>query len=111
MRALSSREIEAVHGDGGPIIGAALGAGSYLTFNAMTGQDITAAGLAASAVTGAVTGGVSALGHAKNGAKAITGAARSVHDSHAVGLGTLSGAATYGVVDNVTKDGDDDGGS
>lgn len=106
MRTLSSKEIEAVEGSLGPIGGAFVGGATYLAINGMTGQEITLAGFAGSTVGGAVTGGFSALGSAVKGAQALTGAAKAANEIHAAGLGALSGAATYGVVSELTDDGD-----
>jgi hypothetical protein len=58
----------------------------------MTGQDITATGFASSVAFGAVTSGFSALGGA------LSGAANLARNAHAVSIGTLSSAATYGAV-------------
>jgi len=58
----------------------------------MTSQDIKAAGFVASVTFGAVTSGLSVLGGA------VLGTANLAKNLHAASIGTLSSAASYGVV-------------
>ena len=93
MRELSRVEVEEV--GGGFVnfaIGGAIGGFGYLAINGITGQSITAAGLAGSIVGGAVTSGFSAFG------QGLRGVASVANTAHSAGLGTLSGAATAGAV-------------
>lgn len=108
MRLLNSNEIESVEGSLGPVGGAVIGGVGYLAINGMTGQDITLAGFSGSVVAGAVTSGFSALGNGAKAAQALTGAAKAANEVHAAGLGALSGAATYGMVNDAGLD-DGDG--
>lgn len=100
MRELNGEELDQVSGGFNPFFGGALGGVSYLAVNAMTGQDITAAGLAGSVTLGAVTSGLSALGGPLTGA-----AANMARNLHAASVGSVASAATYGAVSSASVGG------
>ena len=95
MRELNKQELDQVSGGFNPILGGAMGGFSYVAGNAMTGQEITAAGFAGSVTLGAVTSGFSVLGGA------LSGAANLARNIHAVAIGTLASAATYGSISSM----------